>query len=66
MTNAQTVTKGLEALRLEHQSLLGGLKVGDTLGEIVGDGGSKKENEALIEKCSLLEVNFINVLISNI
>jgi hypothetical protein len=24
--NAQTVTKGLEALRLEHQSLLGGLR----------------------------------------
>lgn len=62
MTNAQTVTKGLEALRLEHQSLLGGLKVGDTVGDIGGDvdGGSAKENEALIEKCSLLEVNFSN------
>ena len=31
VTNAQTVTKGLEALRLEHQSLLGGLKVDDTV-----------------------------------
>ena len=62
VTNAQTVTKGLEALRLEHQSLLGGLKVGDTVGNIErdGDGGSGKENEALIEKCSLLEVNFSN------
>jgi hypothetical protein len=27
--NAQTVTKGLEALRLEHQSLLGGLQTND-------------------------------------
>ena len=60
VTNAQTVTKGLEALRLEHQSLLGGLKVGDNLGDRGGesDGGAAKENEALIEKCSLLEVNF--------
>ena len=59
VTNAQTVTKGLEALRLEHQSLLGGLKVGDSV-ENKGDcsdGGIGKENEALREKCSLLEVN---------
>ena len=45
--NAQTVTKGLEALRLEHQSLLGGLQVDNI------------EDEALMlarrEKCSLLE-----------
>ena len=58
VTNAQTVTKGLEALRLEHQSLLGGLKVSDAGGDKAGegDGGPEKENEALIEKCSLLEV----------
>jgi len=53
VTNAQTVTKGLEALRLEHQSLLGGLKVGDKARD--NDEGPGKENEALIEKCSLLE-----------
>ena len=45
--NAQTVTKGLEALRLEHQSLLGGLQTDNF------------EDEALMlaqrEKCSLLE-----------
>ena len=45
--NAQTVTKGLEALRLEHQSLLGGLQVDNI------------EDESLMlaqrEKCSLLE-----------
>jgi hypothetical protein len=48
--NAQTVTKGLEALRLEHQSILGGLKANI---------GSTEENEAVVlsqrEKCSLLE-----------
>lgn len=48
--NAQTVTKGLEALRLEHQSILGGLKANIGLTE---------ENEAVVlsqrEKCSLLE-----------
>jgi hypothetical protein len=66
VTNAQTVTKGLEALRLEHQSLLGGLKVGDNVENKVdcGDGGIGKENEALREKCSLLEVN-LECLLSN-
>ena len=58
VTNAQTVTKGLEALRLEHQSLLGGLKGGDVIEckESGSDGGFGKQNEGLIEKCSLLEV----------
>lgn len=28
VSNAQTVTKGLEALRLEHQSMLGGIRAG--------------------------------------
>ena len=60
VTNAQTVTKGLEALRLEHQSRLGGLKIGDNVENIgdCGDGGLGKENEGLREKCSLLEVSF--------
>ena len=65
VTNAQTVTKGLEALRLEHQSLLGGLKTASTTGDSGGappssrsdDAESGKEKEALIEKCSLLEVS---------
>ena len=57
VTNAQTVTKGLEALRLEHQSLLGGLKVDDTVElKSSNEDGSVKESDALREKCSLLEV----------
>ena len=57
VTNAQTVTKGLEALRLEHQSILGGLKVGDNAtNKDTANGGPGKEHEALIEKASLLEV----------
>ena len=58
VTNAQTVTKGLEALRLEHQSLLGGLKVDETVEhKSSNEDGSAKESDALREKCSLLEVN---------
>ena len=48
--NAQTVTKGLEALKLQHQSILGGLKSGRP---------EAAEDESLIlsqlEKSSLLE-----------
>jgi kinesin light chain len=48
--NAQTVTKGLEALKLQHQSLLGGLK---------SDRPEVVEDESLmssqLEKSSLLE-----------
>ena len=44
VTNAHTVTKGLEALRLEHKSLLGDLKT--TI---------EQEDSGLTEKCSLLE-----------
>ena len=43
--NAQTVTKGLEALRLEHQSILGGLKTND-------DSAAQNEKCLLIEKVS--------------
>ena len=46
--NAQTVTKGLEALRLEHQTLLGGMKT-----------GVEPEDESILtsqqEKCAMLE-----------
>ena len=64
VTNAQTVTKGLEALRLEHQSLLGGLKVDDNEDPKASDndGGFGKENEALREKCSLLEVMSLGIM----
>ena len=70
VTNAQTVTKGLEALRLEHQSLLGGLKVDETVEhKSSNEDGSAKESDALREKCSLLEVNnnpiTINILFSS-
>ena len=68
VTNAQTVTKGLEALRLEHQSLLGGLKVDDTVElKSSNEDGSAKESDALREKCSLLEVKnpiTINIVFS--
>lgn len=47
VTHAQTVTKGLEALRLEHQSLLGGLK---TTTPTKSDGDPNQT-----EKASLLE-----------
>lgn len=55
VTHAQTVTKGLEALRLEHQSLLGGLKSSSTSSTASGAAG---DDPALInrdEKASLLE-----------
>ena len=65
VTNAQTVTKGLEALRLEHQSILGGLKVGDNAeNKDAANGGPGKEHEALIEKASLLEVSNLRSLIN--
>ena len=67
--NAQTVTKGLEALRLEHQSLLGGLKSSQNASDSgnVSHANSQNINEAPGEdgvstsamsqavKCSLLE-----------
>ncbi len=57
VTHAQTVTKGLEALRLEHQSLLGGLKnatspAGSTNS---ASGGDKGDDQNRSEKALLLE-----------
>ena len=46
--NAHSVMKGLEALRLEHQTLLGGMKT-----------GVEPEDESILtsqqEKCAMLE-----------
>ena len=50
VSNAKTVTKGLEALRQEHESILGGIK--SSL-EHTTDLGA--ENSLIQEKCSLME-----------
>jgi len=47
--NAKTVTKGLEALRQEHQTILGGIR---TSLELAKEG---EENKLIAEKCSLME-----------
>ncbi len=50
MTHAQTVTKGLEALRLEHQSLLGDLKTPPGSVTQDPDNVNRSEKETLLEK----------------
>ena len=49
VSNAKTVTKGLEALRQEHESILGGIKT--TLES--SDLGT--ENSLIEEKCNLIQ-----------
>ena len=49
VSNAKTVTKGLEALRQEHESILGGIKT--TLES--SDLGA--ENSLIQEKCNLIQ-----------
>ena len=49
VSNAKTVTKGLEALRQEHESILGGIKT--TLE--TSDLGT--ENSLIQEKCNLIQ-----------
>ena len=49
VSNAKTVTKGLEALRQEHESILGGIKT--TLES--SDLGT--ENSLIQEKCNLIQ-----------
>jgi len=51
VSNAKTVTKGLEALRQEHQTILGGIKT--SLGQV--DLGPEGENSLITEKCTLME-----------
>lgn len=48
VSNAQTISKGLEALRQEHQSMLGGIKAKTASAEAA-------EDRILAEKCSLIE-----------
>ena len=48
VSNAQTISKGLEALRLEHQSMLGGIKSKPKTEE-------GTEDSVLSEKCTLIE-----------
>jgi len=51
VSNAKTVTKGLEALRQEHQTILGGIKT--SLGQV--DLGPEGHNSLITEKCTLME-----------
>jgi len=51
VSNAKTVTKGLEALRQEHQAILGGIRT--SLGGV--DLGPEGENSLITEKCALME-----------
>lgn len=49
VSNAKTVTKGLEALRQEHESILGGIRSSLELTDLGA------ENSLIQEKCSLME-----------
>ena len=52
VSNAQTVTKGLEALRVEHQSMLGGIREQK---KETTDNVPSTEDSVLSEKCALIE-----------
>lgn len=47
VSNAQTISKGLEALRVEHQSMLGGIRKNAT--------SAQEQDSVLSEKCALIE-----------
>ena len=49
VSNAKTVTKGLEALRQEHESILGGIKGSLEQQE------PAEENSLIQEKCSMIQ-----------
>merc|ERR1719471_2123432 len=49
VSNAKTVTKGLEALRQEHESILGGIKTSLESSDL------GTENSLIQEKCNLME-----------
>lgn len=51
VSNAKTVTKGLEALRQEHESILGGIKGAQELSE----GPENQENSLIQEKVTLIQ-----------
>ena len=65
VSNAQTVTKGLEALRVEHQAMLGGMKKraeaeekAETAASKKGNGNGNGDDAAAVlleEKCGLIE-----------
>ena len=50
VSNAKTVTKGLEALRQEHESILGGIKGAQELSE-----PENQENSLIQEKVTLIQ-----------
>ena len=50
VANAKTVTKGLEALRTEHETILGGIKA--SLATVEEEGG---EGSLIQEKCGLMQ-----------
>ena len=49
VSNAKTVTKGLEALRQEHESILGGIKSSLEVPDL------GQENSLIQEKCTLIQ-----------
>ena len=49
VSNAKTVTKGLEALRQEHESILGGIKTSLESSDLGA------ENSLIQEKCNLIQ-----------
>ena len=49
VSNAKTVTKGLEALRQEHESILGGIKTSLESSDL------GTENSLIQEKCNLIQ-----------
>ena len=52
VANAKTVTKGLEALRTEHETILGGIKASLATVEKEEEGG---EGSLIQEKCGLMQ-----------
>jgi len=52
VANAKTVTKGLEALRQEHEAILGGIQASLAAMDL-GEGGG--ENSLIQEKCTLMQ-----------
>ena len=54
VSNAKTVTKGLEALRQEHESILGGIK-GSLETQQQQETAVVEENSLIQEKCSMIQ-----------
>ena len=53
VANAKTVTKGLEALRTEHETILGGIKA--SLATVEQEEEEGAEGSLIQEKCGLMQ-----------